>query len=81
MRLELFSTYKGRKQVADMINTIGNAVTKYAEVFDRNLQGKGYGVIRQQIGESVIGAAIFMNGLTWQNGYINITYYLSQLDS
>lgn len=81
VRVELFSSYKGRKQVAEMINLIGSTVTKYAEAFDQNLSVKGYSVIRQEIGESVIGAAVFMNGLTWQNGYINLNYYLYQLDS
>lgn len=81
VRIEVFSTYKGRLQVAEMINTIGNVATKYVDVFSRNLNDKRYSVIRQEIGESTIGPALTANGLTWQNGYINLKYYLSQLDS
>lgn len=81
VRIEVFSTYSGRKQVAEMINAIGSVATQYAEIFNINLQPKGYSVIRQEVGESVVGTALAANGLTWQNGYINLVYHLYQLDS
>lgn len=81
VRIELFSTYRGRKQVADMINLIGSVATSYQETFDANLRAKGYRVIRMEIGESVIGGAIEANGIVWQNGYINLNYQLYQLDT
>lgn len=81
VRIELFSTYTGRKQVAEMVNTIGNVATKYQKVFGTRLQAGGYSLVRLEIGESVIGSAIFANGITWQNGYINLVYHLYQLDS
>lgn len=79
VRIELFSTYKGRKQIAEMINTIALVASKYRLVFDANMQGKGYAVVRENIEESTIGPAIIANGLTWQNGYINLSYELYQL--
>lgn len=81
VRIELFSTYSGRKQVAEMVNTIGSVATQYQNVFDTRLRAGGYSVIRQEVGESVIGSAIVANGITWQNGYINLVYHLYQLDS
>lgn len=81
VRIELFSTYSGRKQVAEMVNTIGSVATQYQNVFDARLRASGYSVIRQEVGESVIGSAIVANGITWQNGYINLIYHLYQLDS
>lgn len=81
VRIELFSTYSGRKQVAEMVNTIGSVATQYQNVFDARLRAGGYSVIRQEVGESVIGSAIVANGITWQNGYINLVYHLYQLDS
>lgn len=80
IRLELFSNYKGRKQIADMINTVAKVVTTYQNEFNANLCQKGYFVVRNQIGESAIGSAIGDGNLTWQNGYITITYFLSQLE-
>ena len=80
IRLELFSNYKGRKQIADMINTVAKVVTTYQNEFNANLCQKGYFVVRNQIGESAIGSAIGEGNLTWQNGYITITYFLSQLE-
>ena len=80
IRLEMFSNYKGRKQIADMINTVAKVVTTYQNEFNANLCQKGYFVVRNQIGESAIGSAIGDGNLTWQNGYITITYFLSQLE-
>lgn len=81
VRIELFSTYRGRKQVADMINAIGSVATQYADVFDANLAAKGYRLIKMEAGESVIGGAVEANGIVWQNGYINLNYQLYQLDT
>ena len=80
IRLELFSNYKGRKKIADMINTVAKVVTQYQDAFNANLCQKGYFVVRTQIGESAIGSAIGDGNLTWQNGYLTITYFLSQLE-
>ena len=81
VRIELFSTYRGRKQIADMINLIGSVATQYQEEFDANLAAKGYRLIRMEAGESVIGGAIEANGIIWQNGYINLNYQLYQLNT
>lgn len=81
VRVELFSTYRGRKQIADMINLIGSVITSYRDAFEANLAFKGYSVVDQKIGESVIGNAIEANGIIWQNGYINLNYQLYQLDT
>lgn len=81
VRIELFSTYRGRKQIADMINLISSVVTQYQKEFGINLHYEGYDLVRMEIGESVIGGAIAANGITWQNGYINLNYQLYQLDT
>ena len=81
VRIELFSTYRGRKQIADMINLIGSVATQYQKEFDANLAAKGYRLIRMEAGESVIGGAIEANGIIWQNGYINLNYQLYQLNT
>ena len=81
VRIELFSTYRGRKQIADMINLIGSVATQYQKEFDANLAAKGYRLIRMEAGESVIGGAIEANGIIWQNGYINSNYQLYQLNT
>lgn len=81
VRIELFSNYKGRKQIAEMINTIAMVASKYRLVFDANMQGKGYAVVRASIEESTIGSAVIANSLIWQNGYINLNYELYQLDT
>lgn len=79
-RLELFSNYKGRLRVAEMINLIGVVATKYEEVFKHNLIGKGYYMQRMNIGESVIGSAISDGHTVWQNGYITINALLEQIE-
>ena len=81
VRIELFSTYRGRKQIADMINLIGGVATQYQKEFDANLATKGYRLIKMEAGESVIGGAIAANGIAWQNGYINLNYQLYQLNT
>ena len=79
VRIELFANYKGRKPVADMITKIGEVATSYLEPFDINLSNRGYSVVRMEIGQSVIGSAITDGAIVWQNGYITLNYYLSQL--
>lgn len=80
VRIELFSNYRGRKKIAEMINKIGSVATEYLEAFDSNMMPKGFSVVRMSIGESTIGSATGNGSLIWQNGYINLTYYLSQLE-
>ena len=77
-RIELFSTYKGRKKVAKMINEIGNIVTTKENVFNTRIKSKGFDLVRLEIGESVIGTALTEGGLTWQNGSITLNYWLCQ---
>lgn len=79
VRIELFANYKGRKPVADMITKIGEVATSYLEPFDINLSNRGYSVVRMEIGQSIIGSAITDGAIVWQNGYITLNYYLSQL--
>ena len=79
VRIELLTNYKGRKPIAEMITKIGEVATAYLDIFDANLSGRGYSVVRMEIGQSVIGSAITDGAITWQNGYITLNYYLSQL--
>ena len=79
-RIELFSNYRGRLRIAEMIQAIGNAVTRTEQAFSSNLAEKGYAVVRLDVGEAVIGSALYDGALTWQNGYITLHYWLSQLD-
>lgn len=80
VRVELFSTYKGRKQIADMIRDVGTVATKYLDAFSKNLHHTGYKVVRMNITDTAIGSSNYDGALTWQNGYITLQYYLSQLD-
>lgn len=79
VRIELITNYKGRKPIAEMITKIGEVATAYLDIFDINMSGRGYSVVRMEIGQSVIGSAIADGAITWQNGYITLNYYLSQL--
>lgn len=79
VRIELITNYKGRKPIAEMITKIGEVATAYLDIFDINLSGRGYSVVRMELGQSVIGSAITDGAITWQNGYITLNYYLSQL--
>lgn len=79
-RIELFSNYRGRLKIAEMIQSIGNAVTRTEQAFSANLSEKGYAVVRLDIGEATIGSSYYDGALTWQNGYIILTYWLSQID-
>lgn len=79
-RIELFSNYRGRLRIAEMIQAIGNAVTRTEQAFSANLVEQGYAVVRVDVGEATIGSAYYDGALTWQNGYITINYWLSQLD-
>lgn len=80
VRVELFSSYRGRMKVAEMINKIGCATTDNEELFSVGLQTSGYSVTRMEIGESVIGSAVQSGALTWQNGYITVSYWIYQED-
>lgn len=80
VRIELFSTYKGRKRVAEMMNAIGFTVTKFQNAFGANLAHKGYDLVDVSVGESIIGTPITEGGITWQNGYITLRYQLAQID-
>lgn len=80
VRIELFSNYKGRKPIAEMINTITAVATQYIDAFSANLISKGYQVVRMSVGESAIGSAIGDGSLVWQNGYITLNYFLAQLE-
>ena len=80
VRIELFSNYRGRKRIADMITKIGEVTTQYIEPFNINLAKNNYSVVRMVIGQSTIGPAINDGAINWQNGFINIEYYLSQLE-
>ena len=77
-RLELFSTYHGRMEIAKMTNTIGSVATNYLEAFNSNLNEHGYSVVRMNVGDCVTGSAFYNLGYRWQNGYINLEYYLYQ---
>lgn len=79
VRLELFSNYSGRMQIAEMINLIGSVATKYEEKFRINLSCKGYYMHKMNVGESVIGAAIANGPIKWQNGYITLNALLEQI--
>lgn len=79
VRIELITNYKGRKPIAEMIAKIGEVATAYLDIFDINMSGRGYSVVRMELGQSVIGSAIADGAITWQNGYITLNYYLSQL--
>lgn len=79
VRLELFSNYSGRMQVAEMINLIGSVATKYEKAFRINLSQKGYYMHKMNIGESVIGNAIADGSIKWQNGYITLNALLEQI--
>lgn len=80
VRLELFSNYSGRMQVAEMINLIGSVATKYEDVFRHNLTAKGYYLHRMNVGESVIGSAIADGPIKWQNGYITLNALVEQIE-
>ena len=79
VRIELITNYKGRKPIAEMITKIGEVATAYLDIFDANLSGRGYSVVRMELGQSVIGSAITDGAIVWQNGCITLNYYLSQL--
>lgn len=81
VRIDMFSTYKGRKRIAEMANTIGSVATQYADAFNINLGKKGYSVIKQDVGESLVGSATIAYGLQWQTGYIKLQYQLYQLNT
>lgn len=80
VRIELFSNYNGRKQINDMIQTVANVATAYKDVFTSNLEGKGFSLQRLEPGEIVIGSALADGATIWQNGYITLNYYLSQME-
>ena len=77
-RLELFSTYRGRMDIAKMTNLIGSVATKYQTEFNANLYDKGYNIVRMNIGDCVTGSAFYNLGYKWQNGYMNLEYYICQ---
>lgn len=79
VRIELFSTYKGRKRVAEMMNTVGEVVTKFKRPFGANMAAKGYNLVEVTVGESVIGTPVTAGGVTWQNGFITLNYQLAQI--
>ncbi len=80
VRIELFSTYKGRKRVAEMMNAIGTTATKFQGAFGSNLSAKGYDLVEMSVGESIIGTPVTAGGLTWQNGFITMNYLLAQIE-
>lgn len=80
VRIELFSTYKGRKRVAEMMDTIGTVTTKFQRAFGANMAAKGYDLVEMSIGESTIGTPVTAGGVTWQNGFISLNYLLAQIE-
>lgn len=77
-RIELFSTYHGRMEIAKMTNQIGSVATRYIDAFNANLYEKGYSVVRMNVGDCVTGSAFYNLGYKWQNGYMNLEYYVVQ---
>lgn len=80
VRLEFISTYRGRKKIAEMIQEVGNAVTRTEHAFGNNLFENGYALVRINIGEAVMGSSSHDGGIAWQNGYLIIDYWLSQIE-
>lgn len=77
--VELFSTYRGRLKIGEMINTLSQVVTKYEEVFRQNFYSTGFSLVNIDVVETSLGNSYNDSGIVWQNGSIRINYYISQL--
>lgn len=80
VRIEMISTYRGRMKIADMIHNLGSCITRNEDTLDHNLQQYGYSLVKVNIGDANIGTATHDGGLTWQNGFLNLTFWLSQIE-